>query len=152
MYQKFWWYDLQFLRYSVWQTEISNLILQICLKNHNHMRHGSWDTEWDWQNLFSFWSISCPFTIPSLPPTTRKIKILNKWKKHLEMSSFSACVPKIIIIWCMLPEIWSATDRIFCHFGPFFALLPHYWPQTLKFGKNFKNSWIYYPFTHVHHK
>ena len=24
----------------------------------------------------------------------------------------------------MVPEIWSATDRIFCQFGPFFALLP----------------------------
>ena len=24
----------------------------------------------------------------------------------------------------MVPEIWSATDRIFCHFGWFFALLP----------------------------
>ena len=24
----------------------------------------------------------------------------------------------------MVPEIKSTTDRIFCHFGPFFALLP----------------------------
>ena len=24
----------------------------------------------------------------------------------------------------MVPEIWSATDRIFCHYGPFFPLLP----------------------------
>ena len=24
----------------------------------------------------------------------------------------------------MVPEIWSVTDRIFCHFGLFFALLP----------------------------
>ena len=29
--------------------------------------------------------------------------------------------------------------NIFCHFRPFFALLPHYWPQKLKFGKNVKN-------------
>ena len=27
------------------------------------------------------------------------------------------------IIWCMVPEIWSATDRNIYHFGPFFALL-----------------------------
>ena len=26
------------------------------------------------------------------------------------------------IIWCMLPEIQSVMDRIFCHFGPFFCL------------------------------
>ena len=25
------------------------------------------------------------------------------------------------IIWCMVPKIWSATERVFCHFGPFFA-------------------------------
>ena len=27
------------------------------------------------------------------------------------------------IIWCMVPQIWSTTDRIFFHSGPFFALL-----------------------------
>ena len=29
----------------------------------------------------------------------------------------------------------------------FFALLPHYWPQKLKPGKNIKKPWRYYPFT-----
>ena len=24
----------------------------------------------------------------------------------------------------MLPEVWSATDRIFCHFGPLLAFYP----------------------------
>ena len=53
----------------------------------------------------------------------------------------------------MLTEIWSSvTDTIFCHFRPFFALLPHYWPRKLKFGKNVKKTWRYYPFTYVHHK
>ena len=41
---------------------------------------------------------------------------------------------------------------IFCHFRPIFALLPHYWPQKLTFEKNVKNTWRYYPFTHVYHK
>ena len=36
----------------------------------------------------------------------------------------------------MVPEIRCATDRIFCHFGPFFALLPLYQPEKLKFWKN----------------
>ena len=39
----------------------------------------------------------------------------------------------------------------FCHFGPFFALLPHYWPPKLKFGKNVRNTWRYYPFPYVYH-
>ena len=57
-----------------------------------------------------------------------------------------------MIIWCMLTQIWSVTDITFCHLRPFFVLLPHYWPQKLKFGKKFKNTWRYYPFTHVYHK
>ena len=52
----------------------------------------------------------------------------------------------------MLTQIQSATDIAFCHFGAFFALLPHYWPQKLKFGKNVKHNWTYYRFTHVYHK
>ena len=52
----------------------------------------------------------------------------------------------------MLTQIWSVTDIIFCHFRPFFALLPHCWTQKLKFGKNVKNTWRYYPFTHAYHK
>ena len=40
----------------------------------------------------------------------------------------------------------------FCHFGPFFALLPHYWPPKLKFGKDVRNTWRYYPFPYVYHK
>ena len=51
------------------------------------------------------------------------------------------------IIWCMVPEIWSATDRIFCHSEPFFALLPHYRPRKLKFWKNEQQTWRCYHFT-----
>ena len=58
-------------------------------------------------NYFSFWAIFCPFT----PLTAQKIKIFKKWKKHLEISSFYTCVPKIMIRWCMVPEIWCVTDR-----------------------------------------
>ena len=45
-------------------------------------------------------------------------------KKVLEILSFYTCVPLIEIIWCMIPEIWSSTDRIFCHCGQFLSLLP----------------------------
>ena len=90
------------------------------------------------------------FTI--LSPNNMENQNFEKIKKYLEMSSFYKWVPKITIIWCMLPEIWSVTDIILCHFGPFFAFLPNYWPQKLKFGKNIKKSWRYYPFKHVHLK
>ena len=52
----------------------------------------------------------------------------------------------------MVPEIWSVTDRIFCHSGQFFALLHPYRPRKSKFLKNWKNTWRYYHFKNVHHK
>ena len=60
--------------------------------------------------------------------------------------------PKITIIWCMLPEIWSATDRFCCHFGPALASLPQQQSRKLKFWKTEQNTWRYYNFPHVHHK
>ena len=115
-----------------------------CLRHH-HFTHAYQKTKIRWgmvseihsethKNFLSFWAIFC--TLTSLTTLEIKIKKKKKKKRYLEMSSFYFCVPKFTIIWCMLPEIWSATDIIFCHFGSFFAFLPLYWPQ--KFGKNFK--------------
>ena len=56
------------------------------------------------------------------------------------------------IIWCMVPEIWSMTDRIFCHFVPFFAL---FLPLNNRKNQNFKKmkkASRYHHFTHVYHK
>ena len=39
------------------------------------------------------------------------------------------------IILCMVPEIWHTTDRIFCPYGPFFALLPTNNPENQNFDK-----------------
>ena len=70
------------------------IILYKCNINGNYMMHGSWDVKRERQNFLSIWVISCPFT----PLTTQKIKILKKWKKHLEISSLYTSVPKIMII------------------------------------------------------
>ena len=80
------------------------------------MLHCSWDMVRDRCNYFSFRVIFWPFT-------GRKIKISKKLKKHLEISSFSTSVPKIMIRWCKVPEIWCVTDVIIFHFGPIFVLL-----------------------------
>ena len=61
------------------------------------------------------------------------------------------------VIWSIVPEIWSVTDRIFCHFGLFFALPC---PPNNSKNQNFKkmkkkqkkNTWRYYHFTQVYHK
>ena len=152
VYQKPQLYDLQFLRYRAWWTEIGNfllflhppppknpkyqnfekmkkkkkknagdiIILHMCTKNQNHnvqfMRLGMTQTI-----FLSLWAIFCPFT--SL--TTWKIKILKKWNKWLEVSSFYKHVPKITIIWCMLDvclisDVWCR--QIFLSFWTIFPL------------------------------
>ena len=52
--------------------------------------------------------------------------------------------------WCMVPEISSVTDRIFCHFGPFFAHLPLKNPNNQNFEKIKKKAWRYSHFTQVY--
>ena len=51
-----------------------------------------------------------PFFALLLPYQPRKSKLTK--------------ITKTMIIWCMLPEIWSATNKNFCHFGSLFALSP----------------------------
>ena len=100
------------------------IILHKCTKNHNHMMYSSRDTEWDRQYFLSFRTIF--FAIP--PPSPLSDTPL------------------------LTPQIWSATDRIFCHFGLFFALLPQT-TQKIKMLKNWNNkkAWRYH-FMQVHHK
>ena len=126
-FSSFWAIFCPFSPLTTWKIKILTLkktpadiiILHICNINDNHMMYGSWDMGCDRHNFLSFWTIFCPFT----PLTTRKITILKKWKKHLGILSLYTCVP-YMTIWCMVPDIRSVTDTIFCHFGPFFALFP----------------------------
>ena len=55
------------------------------------------------------------------------------------------------IIWCIVPKIWSATDRIFCPSGPFFALFPPMDPENQNFEKMKKNPKDII-ILHMHHK
>ena len=101
-------------------------------QNHNHLVYASWDMKCNTFFFWSFWDIFCSFT----PLITWKIKVLKKWKRSLEILSFYTCVPQMKIIWCIAPEKWRATDILFCHFGPFFALLlpkdPENWNFEMK--------------------
>ena len=70
--------------------------------------------------IFCF-GLFLPFCSPNSPPKT---KISIKLKKRLQISSFYTSVPKIIIIYYTVPEIWRVTDVIaIFHFRLFFALL-----------------------------
>ena len=102
------------------------------LPKKTHIKH-------DRYNFLSFWATFCPLN----HLTTWTIKILKKWKKHLEIISFYTCVPQMTITRCMVPEIWSTTDRIVCHFGHF---LPFYPTNNLRyhhFTKVYQKAWSY---------
>ena len=107
------------------------IILHTCTKNHDHMLYCSSDMMCDGCNYFSFWTIFCPFT----PLTAQKIKILKKWKKHLEISSFYTSVPKIMIICYTVPEIWYVTDVIVIFYFGFF---PPFYPPNSPKNQNLK--------------
>ena len=108
-YQKSWWYDLQFLRYRVSQTEIGNYvpitplllktwkirILKKWKKNswiyhhftHVHQKLQSFEVwflryrmKWDRQKFLSFWAIFCPFTPP--PPQQQQPGKSKFWKNE----------------------------------------------------------------------
>ena len=66
---------------------------------------------------------------------------MKKKNKLLEILSFYTCVPQMTIIWCIVPEIRSATDKIF-------VILDNFLP----IWKNEKNAWGYYYFTLMYHK
>ena len=94
VYHTFLWYDLQFLRYRVWQTKISN--------------YGS------------FFGL-----LPPPPPSLKTKKIRTLINKCLEIS-FYTCVHEWPL-WsrCLIPEIWSTIDIIFCQFWTIFCLFTH---------------------------
>ena len=96
------------------------IILQMCTINDNHIMYGSGDMECNGQNFLSFLTVFYSFT------PLKKLKPFEKLKKkHLEISSFSTSLPKIMIICYTVLEIWCVMDvSVIFHFGLFFAFLP----------------------------
>ena len=78
----------------------------------------------------------CRF-VELLPHDWPKIKIWKKWKKHLKILSFYTCVPWMKIIWCMVPEIWCVTGRIFS-FWTIFCPLTLLTTQKMKILKKWE--------------
>ena len=82
------------------------IILHNCTKYHDHML-----------SLPEIWRVTGVIVtfhfvlfLSFYPLTARKIKVKKKWKRWSEISSSYTSVPKIMIRWCMVPEIWCATD------------------------------------------
>ena len=90
---------------------------------------------------------------PTNNPKNQNFEEEKKRKKHLEISSFFTSVPKIMIIWYTVPQIWRLTDVIvifwfWAIFCPFTSLTAQKNQNSKK--KNEKNAWRYYHFTTVH--
>ena len=69
------------------------IILYLCNTNLNDMTYSFWDIEYGRLKMVTL--IKSFFAL--LLPKTKKIRILKKMKKWLEISSFYICVPKITI-------------------------------------------------------
>ena len=90
-------------------------------QNLDDMIYSSWDIE---QNILKL-AILGHF-LPFYPLKTPKLKILKKWKNLLKISSFYTCVQKSQSYHVRFLR-YRVTDRIFCHFGLFFA---HLWSSV----------------------
>ena len=145
MHQKLQSHDVWFLGYRVRQTKIFAILGQFlpfylsppiskfwrkfkkcleisfytytCTINEVHMIHGSWNVRCNRQTFSTFGPFFCPFS----PLTNWKIKILTLKKTPGDIIILYICTINDSYM-CMVPQIWSATDRFFCHFRPFFAL------------------------------
>ena len=110
----YWPWKLKFGKYVKKPGDV--IVLHMHTISEDHM-YVSWDIRHS-RAFLSFWAIFCVLTLL----TTRKIKILKIWKKYLQIS-FYTCLPQMTIIWCMVPEIWSVTYKIF-YLRIFFPFTP----------------------------
>ena len=118
------------------------IILHICTENHDHMMHSSWNLRHDrgFCHFGPFFALLPPKNLGNqnfekIKKMTGHIIILHMctinenhdlcFKTLLEILSFYNCVPRMTIIWCMISETWSVTDRIL-------LFLPNFCPFTLK--------------------
>ena len=83
------------------------------------MIYSSWDIE---QNILKL--VILGHFLPFYPLKTPKIKILKNEKICWRYHHFTHVYQKSQYMICVVPEIQSETDIIFCHFGQFFVLLP----------------------------
>ena len=112
-------------------------VLHMRTKNHNHMMYSSWDTE----RQTEFFVISDDF-LSFYPEQLRKSKFWKNEKKHLDMSSFYTCVPKIRNH-DMMYASWDWT--ISCPFTPNNT-------ENQNLIKMKKSIWTCHHFTHVYQK
>ena len=131
----------------VWQAIIGNygsFFALLTSPTHNPPPKNQKPELWKknlWIDL-SFWAMFCPFNLL----TTRKIKILKKWKWCLEISSFYTCtINDNHDLWFLKNEAQQAEFSVILgHIPPYPAN-----PKNQNFEK-WKNPWWYHHFTQVY--
>ena len=174
----YWWTlkNPKYQNFEKWKKFAGDIIiLHMGTKNHNHMRHSSWDTESD--IFLSFWAICVPqmtiiwymvleissgtgYFLPFYLPNNPENKNFEKMKKT--PGDIIILHVSIINQNHMMYDPWDMErDRKnFSHFGPFYpiALSPHCTPPPLNnpknqnFEKMKKDPYRYHHFTQVYHK
>ena len=91
---------------KIGKTSRGIIILHMCTINQNHMMSGSWNMKHDRE----FGHILDHF-LPLYPTINLKNQNFEKRKKECLEISFSTCVPKVMITWCTVPEIWCRMNR-----------------------------------------
>ena len=107
-----------------------------------------WDTVPKMQSeteLLSFWAIFCLFNSLHLN-NPEKLNFEKMKKAFGDVIILNLCNKKTRSYDVCLLRYEGLPDIIFCHFRPFFAFLPNYWPQQLEFGKNLKKHLDILPF------
>ena len=113
---------------------------------------------WLWLYHYDVWFLRYKVQTTRLfvifhPPNKPKNQNFETIGKRLEILSFYTCAARMTIIWCMVPEISSATDIIFLSCWATFCPFTH--PPNNPENQNFekwKNSRRYYHFEHEYHK
>ena len=89
----------------------------MCTTNEDHLMYGFWDMECERQNFLSFWTVFCPFTLPS-PYGPRKS---NFWKNEKNLYHFTNVY-----------HTWKSYDVWFLRYGvrqtEFFVILDDFLP------------------------
>ena len=134
------------------------IISHLFTKNHNHMRHGSWDTGWHRQNFWSLWAIFCPFT----PLTIKNLK--NKNFEKMKKASRDVIILHVCTkyhnhtmhaSWDMernRQNFFSLGANFFCPFTQIKTWKINFEKMKKATTATKKNTWRYHPFTLVYHK
>ena len=107
------------------------IIFHLCTKNLNDMIYSFWDKECDRLKMVILGHFQ-PFNPHK---NKKKSKLKKKKEKNCWRYLHFPPVYQKSRSWCTVSMIWSTTDRIFFHSGPFFTLLPYNNQENKNFEK-----------------